>query len=467
MKLFGLLITSVLSIFGIFSLLVWSFANLSFNWEDFIIYLVVAAVAYLCVRLVGGSLNKSFTQLIMAYVEGKLPDFEINKGQLRVFGFLLITMLPFLVFLMLFALYAAITFGFYGLVLVLNLPRVPIALIIGLALVVFGTAWAVLLGFWRLIFPKRSMTLGIEIKKADQKSLWDLLNGVAKDVGTKPVDKVILKPDTGIGVYQEGNIFARLSGKGARILEIGTASIHDLKLDEFKAILAHEYGHFSHRDTQWGAFTYQMGTSLQEALRSTPGPVQKGSNGYIALVMALNPAYWLLFIYVLLYFKITNGFSRVREVMADIRSVRLYGSKAFSDGLLQVATNDYVFSNVVEAKFVPDLLKEGKTIANIPKFLNLINKDNNQIPDLEKAILEERESTSVYDSHPSLPHRLQYAKQLNIDKPIGKQTTESVFENWEKLSEEVTDLYNARLMTILAHLPKEEPKSETEAEPKK
>ena len=107
--------------------------------------------------------------------------------------------------------------------------------------------------------------------------------------------------------------------------------MHDLTTDEFKAILAHEYGHFTIKTrngvlilTQWEVVKYI-------ALNARPSQDEK-EGGWVRLMMTLNPAYWLLLLYVMLYFKITNGFSRIREE-ADIMAMRLYGGKAFGNDL--------------------------------------------------------------------------------------------------------------------------------------
>ncbi|MBZ5516234.1 MAG: hypothetical protein LAN62_15560 [Acidobacteriia bacterium] len=86
----------------------------------------------------------------------------------------------------------------------------------------------------------------------------------------------------------------------------------------------------------------------------SPGP-GKG-RGWFGLIMWLNPAYWMLLVFVRLYFKLTNGFSRIREVMADIAAMNLRGGRAFGQGLLKVATNDALFVKVVHAKSNPFFL---------------------------------------------------------------------------------------------------------------
>lgn len=423
------------------------------GYQDLLIYAVVALIVYFIVKAVGGSLDKKFNNLVQLFLEGKKKELFDDKGLLRTFGFLLITLLPFLFYLLALALGAAIDFAYYGLMLVSNLDRVPVAILIGLAIVAIGTGIAILIGFYYLFFPPKRKTLGIVIPENDQRKLWQITKEIATEIKAKPINKIIITPDPGIGVYLEGNLFSTIFGGGKRVLEIGLSSLHSLSVNEFKAILAHEYGHFSNRDTSWGSYTYSMGNSLTSTLRALPGPSQgeDSKGGLISLMMALNPAYWLLLLYVMLYFKITSGFSRIREVMADVMAMRMYGGEAFSNGLLKVATNDLIFSEIIQSKFVPELLKEEKTISNFSKFMEVAfgGLDKKDIDALQNDLLLKNQAHGNYDSHPALKIRIEYAKKFENGVEKDTKPVEELFDNWDEINAKVADLYNARLIYML------------------
>lgn len=443
---FGLLL-----IFGY--LILGNFLAVAFSWEDLLFFAIVGLIVYLLVRWIGSSLNKKFDTSVQDFLDGNKVSLFSDKGLLKTFGFLLITLLPFLFYLLALALFAAIDFGMYGLWAVSYLPRVPVALLIGLAVVAFGTGIAILIGFYYLFFPPKRKTLGITIAENEEKKLWNLTKEIAKEIQAKPIDKIVITPDPGIGVYLDGNLLSTIFGGGKRVLEIGLSSLHDLTTDEFKAILAHEYGHFSNKDTQWSSYTYSMGNSLTSTLRSMPGPSQdeKEEGGWVRLMMTLNPAYWLLLLYVMLYFKITNGFSRIREVMADIMAMRLYGGKAFGNGLLKVATNDLVFSEIIQSKWVPELLKEEKTISNFSKFMEIVYKglEKKDVAELQNNILSSKQIHSAYDSHPALKMRIDYAKKFGDESEKDSKPVGELFDNWDEINKKVAELYNLRLMYIL------------------
>lgn len=449
MKTIALLFSLLLLL--IFGFLIFeNFFYLSFNWQDLLIFAIVALIIYLIIRWVGGSLDKRFNKSVKDFLDGKKKELFDDRGLLRVFGLLLIILLPFLIYLFALAFFAAIDFATYGLLAISYSPYIPIALLIGLAIVVLGTGLAILIGFFRLLFPPRRKTLGIEIAKNEQKKLWQLTQEIAIEIKAKPIDKIIITPDPGIGVYLEGNLFAIIFGGGRQVLEIGLSSLHDLRVDEFKAILAHEYGHFSNRDTQWSSFTFSMGNSLISTLQSVPGPTHDAHEevGMVRIIMSFNPAYWLLLLFITLYFKITNGFSRIREVMADIRAMNLYGGRAFADGLLKVATNDIVFSEIIQGRLLSHYLEEGQTIINFSKFMELLykNAEEKTVKEIRNLLFEESKVHNPYDSHPSLRTRINYAKKFFIGEEKNKKAVSALFDNWDQINEKVAEIYNSRLL---------------------
>jgi Zn-dependent protease with chaperone function len=312
---------------------------------------------------------------------------------------------------------------------------------------------AFFIGIYRLFFPPKPQTFGIEVSSSDQPDIWSLAREVASGVGTKPVDRIVLTPDPGISVHLSGSLVATLFGGGHRVLQLGVPSLHELTVSELRAILAHEYGHFSNRDTQWTTFTYAMGTGLVAAFRATPGPLQsrdgKGG-GLFGIVLALNPGYWTLLLFLRLFSTVTSAFSRIREVMADIRAMKLYGGESFAKGLVKVAFNDAVFARIVQGEVVPSLLKEEKTVANFALIMRLVTSNLSEEKRKEISSAQLNAQPETYDSHPPVATRLLYAARFGSLKS-GGDTRESseLFRTWNEINENLANLYNARLVAYL------------------
>src|SRR5262249_9433637 len=149
-----------------------------------------------------------------------------------------------------------------------------------------GGAWAVLKG---LFTAPASGSFGIPKTPEQCPRLYQALAEVAGRVDTSPVDEVYLAPGSGIGVHQEGRGPFGIFGVKRRVLTLGLSTLHFLTQGELKAILAHEYAHFSHADTFYNRFIYQVTLSIESALNGL------GASG--GALNYVNPFYWFLYLY--------------------------------------------------------------------------------------------------------------------------------------------------------------------------
>lgn len=461
MRTLTLLICFILLLVLIPLIIFTSVFHFGFHWSFALFYLIPAAIVYGLISAVGHSLNKRFNAAIEQFLSGASADLVPRPGLLRVFGLLLFVLLPYLIFSLLLSVLFAITFGLYGFWAVNLLPAAPVALLLGLAFVVLGTAAAFFVGLYRLFFPPRVRMLGVEVSPQEQPEIWTLARQVAAEVSTKAVDQIIVTPDPGVSVHLEGSLLVTLFGRGHRVLQVGIPSIHALTVEELRSILAHEYGHFSNRDTQWSTFTYAMGNGLMTAFRATPGPIRQEAaqeRGWMDLVTALNPGYWTLFLFIRLFSNVTSAFSRVREVMADVRAMKLYGGEPFRNGLSKIAFNDATFSLIVQCRIVPALAREHMLVSDFSAVMGLAKADLSGDQRQEIDTILATEKPSPYDSHPTTKTRLSYSERFGFGSAERDQSeVSSLFHEWVVLNEKVASLYNAHYINYLRQVGEPQP----------
>lgn len=404
---------------------------------------------YIYLLIAGFILSTNFKSKLKKLVSGKVQSGKFKGTAL--YGLHLIVLFPYLYILLAFSILLVWDFALVGVLVISNLERIPIALIIALIVVVLGSFWAILKGFFG---SKKRNILGVPLKRGEQSKIWELCDRVAKEVGTKTVDEIFLSPQPGIGVHLSGGLFSLLIGRTKRTLTIGMGSISALSISQMEAILAHEFGHFSNKDTAWNSLTFTMAAALQNTLSTMPNPWNSGDSGWMKLTSALNPALWVLFGYRLLFSVVTNGFSRMREVFADETAIALYGYKNFTDGLMKVARNDFVFSSY----FVPDIIKmltqEGKVYTNLFDTMDQTYKSIEQakLADIDKSIIDQ-EKPSMFDSHPLMKDRLSYAKHFEV---VAKHATNNndfkeLFEKWDEVSKSMSDLYTYYIAVLTGY----------------
>lgn len=325
--------------------------------------------------------------------------------------------------------------------LVFMLPRIPVKLIAIIVVVGLGGAWAV----FKSIFARPSKgSFGLP-KTAEQcPRIYEALNEVAQRVDTEPVHEVYLAPGSAIGVHQEGRGPFGIFGVKRRVLTLGVSTLRFLTVGELKAILAHEYAHFSHQDTFYSRFIYQVTLSIQEALQ---GMARTGGGfNYV------NPFLWFLILYHKAYSLLSAGFSRSREFLADRMAAGLYGSDVFTSALTKVCTDGTLFEMTIYDN-IARLLQDGKAFVNMYEAFRDYREEQLNAQEREemyKKLLEEKES--LFASHPTFGERIAAVKPLPPAQRTDSAPALTLCENAEEIEKEMTEFLTG-YMYHLHHLP--------------
>lgn len=417
----------------------------NFNYQLLLIHMgvTICAIAPIFVAI-GAFLNYSYSNRISSFLRGEVSTPKGSNFLLMVNGFLLIGLLPFLFYLLFIAAYAGLDFGLYSFYWIAQLPRVPIFLLIGPPVVAAGSIGGVISGMMQIVAPPPNSNNGIHLKPDQEAKLWELTRGVAKTLQTPPIDEIILTASPGIGVYLRGGLFSIIRGRGIRTLELSLTDLEALSEDELKAILAHEYGHFNNSDTRWAAFTFAMGRCIQNALKSMPGP-NTNEKGWLKVIFALNPAFWILLSFATLYRYLTSGFSRSREVLADVAAIEKFGGNHLASGLLKVAVSGEVFSNVIIQEYIP-ALTDDRSMANFSDMSAAALAEHRSR--FESEVLKNGDAASDYDSHPPLNTRLAYMTKGNGAERASAAPAISLFDNWKELHHKAAVSYRNHLRRL-------------------
>jgi len=227
-----------------------------------------------------------------------------------------------------------------------------------------------------------------------------LVRAVAGDLNTRPIDEIRVTPGVEIAVYERGKWREKLLDKGERILILGVGSFDGFSTNAFRAVLAHEYGHFSNRDTAGGDVAFRVNSDM---MRLAEAMVNAGANTYH------NLAFHFLRLYHFIFRRITHGASRLQEVLADRVAVHNYGATAFAEGLEHVGRQTIVFDRLASAEIA-------SALADRRKFKNIydLKPENDNPSDIETAFRTEFERpTGEDDTHPSGIDRVRFAQKID------------------------------------------------------
>ena len=315
---------------------------------------------------------------------------------------------PVVIFLVIAATVGAILFFLW-------IGRIPIKIIIVL---LFIGAASIFYMIKSSVTRVKAEDPGRALDEAEAPGLWKLVRDVADTVKTRPVNEIRITHGTELAVYERGSFRAKLSDQAERILILGTANLNGFDQNAFRAVLAHEYGHFSNRDTAGGDIAFRVNTDI---IRVAESIIVSGTATFY------NVGFQFLRLFHFLFRRITHGASRLQEVLADRVAAHHFGADAFREGLRHVIRRELEFNQVAD-KELSAALGAKRAIANLYEL---------PVHDDAKPVIEEEFSraleqpTTEDDTHPSPRDRFRYIEGA---KPAAV----------ERLSGEVWDLFADR-----------------------
>ena len=116
---------------------------------------------------------------------------------------------------------------------------------------------------WYLIKPlftfhKRSNENRFEVKRADCPELFSLIEDVAKSTGNKMPKHVYLTAEVNACVFYNSTSIWAIFFPTRKNLMVGLGLLQGMNKDEVKAILGHEFGHFSQQTMRVGSISYRL-----------------------------------------------------------------------------------------------------------------------------------------------------------------------------------------------------------------
>jgi len=323
----------------------------------------------------------------------------IYRAVVAVAGLYWYVSLPFVALLVI-ALTVAVYYAF------MMIGRIPIQLVAILGIGALVTIFAIVRSLFVRIRDEDDP--GRAVTEQEAPGLWALAREVAAEVGTRPVDEIWLTPGTELAVFERGSMLARLRDNARRALILGAGVLEGLDIRAMRAVLAHEYGHFSHRDTAGGDI----------ALR-----VQGGMfNFAVALAEAGYAVWWnlgfqFLRLYSLLYRRIAHGAIRLQEVLADRVAIQRYGLEAFREGLSHVVRRSIEFEHLANTE-IGEAITSQRPVANL--YALQPPADPDVINELESSIRQALDTeTTADDTHASPVDRFRLGGRINGGSSSG------------------------------------------------
>jgi heat shock protein HtpX len=238
--------------------------------------------------------------------------------------------------------------------------------------------------------PDRFTPPGPLLTPTDQPRLFSVLSGVARATGQEMPSEVYAVDDVAAWVTNRGGIM----GFGSRrVMALGLPLLQALSVEQFRAALAHEFGHYHAGDVALGPWIHKTRSAIARAIHDLREDRLR------------HVFEW----YGRLFLRATQAISRRQEFIADQMAASVIGSQALADGLVraQLAEVQHLHfmlgevCNVLYAGFLPPLTAGFGTFLRSPA----VRARLSQALDANLSS-EETEKADVYASHPTLRERL-------------------------------------------------------------
>jgi Zn-dependent protease with chaperone function len=301
-----------------------------------------------------------------------------------------------------------------------------------------------------------------EVTPEDQPTLFAFLFQLADAAGAPRPHKVFVSARVNAAVFYDLSLF-NLIFPSKKNLEIGLALVNALSLGEFRAVLAHEFGHFAQRSMAVGRWVYvaqQIANHLVtrrdklDDLLVTLGNIDLRIR---AVVMLVQLVVWSIRSLVESAFNVVilmqRALSREMEMQADLVAVSLTGSDALVHALHKIQGADDAWDRALS--FMYGQQGSGKATRDVfavqshmvQRMGAILNDDSYaQAPPLPA---QGRDAHRIFKAgmaqpprmwltHPLNHEREANAKRIYVPAPIDPANAWSVFDKPATLREEMT-----------------------------
>jgi Zn-dependent protease with chaperone function len=336
-----------------------------------------------------------------------------------------------------------------------------IGLMLGLGIISIGIMVFVFLIKFIFSVKKFDEAGSIQVTEAEQPHLFDFIRQLTVDTQTQFPKKIILSPEVNACVFYNDSFWSMFFPV-KKNLQIGLGLVNTLTLSEFKAVMAHEFGHFSQRSMKLGTFVYNVNKAIYNMLYE--------NKDYGRFLERWGSVHWGIGIFMWVTIQIVKGIqhilqsmygfinknymglSREMEFHADAVAASVSGSDNLIYALRKAEISDFCYTSVLQK--ANESIEEKVVFENIYTKHHIVMeryaKDNdlvleNNVPVADDAFFKRFQLSRVnianqWASHPSREDRENHLLQLNVAAKEDNQQAWVLFNNPLQLQRQLTNV---------------------------
>lgn len=316
-----------------------------------------------------------------------------------------------------------------------------------------------LIFIFMFFFRKRTVDLSgwLEINEEDQPKLFELIKSISMEIETNFPQRVYLGAGVDAMVFYDSN-FKNLLIPSKENLMIGLGLVNSMTESEFKAILAHEFGHFTQRSLNVYSYVYIENLVIYKMLIDEEYyqslilkfSTFSGRFGWIVIIYS-RFIRWILRKTYEVVSKSYMALSREMEFHSDEISARVAGSVPATTALLRTGLASDSFNYIWQ--FYYSRVSENLKSENVyPQHHYVMTKYaerygvniENDLPQVSKEIISRFNRSKLvianqWASHPTIDDRIRRLYILKIDSTISVKSAWNLFVNPEDIQKVLTE----------------------------
>jgi Zn-dependent protease with chaperone function len=348
---------------------------------------------------------------------------------------------------------------YLGIMLIAFKPTfITIALGIGLA------SLGILVLFFLIKFMFKSHKVDLshltEIEQADEPKLFKMIDDIVEEVGTNFPKKVYLSSDVNAAVFYDSSFWSMFFPI-KKNLQIGLGLVNTVTQSELKAILSHEFGHFSQKTMKVGSYVYNVNQVIFNLLydnESYDNLMQKWSNtsSYFSIfvIIAIKIVEGIKWVLKQIYGVVNKSYmalSREMEFHADEIAASVTGYQPLKNALLRLSLADHSLGTVLS--FYDRKIVDNEKSENIYKdhlyVTNFLAQESNieiknNLPQITANDLNKFNKSKLivkdqWASHPSTEDRIIMLEKTGFSNTnLNNEPSNQLFTDIEKTQTALT-----------------------------
>lgn len=300
----------------------------------------------------------------------------------------------------------------------------------------------------------------IKLQKDEHPELWAFVDQICAETGAPKPRSIYIDPDVNAYVSYT-NSWLSLIFPVKKELTIGLGLVSCVSLSEFKAVIAHEFGHFAQRSMKIGNYIMSANTIIHDMIFTRDRwdrILEQWRSMDIRLsapAWVITPVIWLIRQILSLFYQFLNimysSLSREMEFNADKVAVSVSGSEAIISALWRLDDGSTNWNDTVSHAFLAS--QKNLFVKNLYQHNALamerssekLDEDFTRLPEDPRGgkkffSSSENSKVGMYASHPPNDQRENNAKAPYVECKVDDRSPWLLIGNAEKIQEQMTGL---------------------------